>query len=150
MATPLKRNPNLVVLSREHHDALLLCFKLKQGLKKNIEPQRMADYAKWFWEKHLLHHFKEEETLLFQNTNDALVMQALEDHKILEKLFYTADQNSNFAQMATLLDNHVRFEERVLFPHLEATFSEEKLKKIGEQLSAGNSCMEKYRDEFWL
>ena len=36
---PLKRNPNLVPLSREHHYGLLFCWKLKQGLANGTDPE---------------------------------------------------------------------------------------------------------------
>ena len=42
---PLKRNPNLVPLSREHHFGLLFAWKLKQGLAKNTSLETMRDYV---------------------------------------------------------------------------------------------------------
>ena len=36
---PLKRHAGLVELSRDHHHGLLLSWKIRQGLKKEIEPE---------------------------------------------------------------------------------------------------------------
>lgn len=40
----MKRHAALVQLSRDHHYGLLLCWKLKEGLKKEIEVERMSKY----------------------------------------------------------------------------------------------------------
>lgn len=150
MPTPIKRKINLVALSKDHHDALLACFKLRQGVKKLVEPLRMANFAQWFWNNHMEQHFKEEEELLFIDKNDSLIAKALQEHSELKILFNNADENAEFLKMASLLDDHVRFEERVLFPHLEARLDEQALAAIGEALSVHKSCAIKYDDEFWV
>ena len=62
---PLKRHTSIVPLSKDHHHALLLCWKITQGLKKNIDVTRIKTYVDWFWENHVLLHFKIEEKYLF-------------------------------------------------------------------------------------
>lgn len=140
----------MVSLSRDHHDALLACFKLRQGVKKTVDPMRMANFAKWFWNNHMEQHFKAEEELLFIDKNDSLISKALQEHSEIKMLFSNADENADFLKMASLLDDHVRFEERVLFPHLEARLGEQALAAIGQALSVDKSCAIKYNDEFWV
>jgi len=41
MSNPIKRNEALKPLSRDHHHGLLLCWKIRQGIKLNIEPERI-------------------------------------------------------------------------------------------------------------
>ncbi len=62
---PIKRNENMVPLSRDHHFGLLFCWKIRQGLKAKIDLERIRKYILHFWKSHLEQHFKEEETLLF-------------------------------------------------------------------------------------
>ena len=62
---PIKRNENLVPVSREHHATLLFCWKLRTGVKGETEPERMIRYTNWFWLHHLQSHFATEEKLLF-------------------------------------------------------------------------------------
>ena len=41
---PIKRSEFLKPISREHHHGLLLCWKIRAGLKKGIEPERIKLY----------------------------------------------------------------------------------------------------------
>ena len=58
---PIKRNKNIVPLSREHHATLLFCWKLKSGIQLGIDPERIQRYVNYFYEHELLPHFKKEE-----------------------------------------------------------------------------------------
>src|SRR5688500_13331613 len=62
---PLKRDENLVSLSRDHHDGLLLVWKIKEGLRLNVNSTRIISYLTEVFETELEPHFKVEETLLF-------------------------------------------------------------------------------------
>ena len=42
---PIKRSEELVSLSRDHHDGLLLSWKIRTGINKGIELKRIADYV---------------------------------------------------------------------------------------------------------
>lgn len=153
MAEPIKRHPHIVPLSKQHHDALLFCWKIRKGIKDGISSDRLAKYSFWFWENHLVPHFKDEEKWLFSNADDVLVKQALDEHIVLMRLFTSmTDENTlpNFDEVANLLDNHVRFEERVLFPHLEKNMSESELEIVGNALHKHAACANDYSDQFWL
>ncbi len=45
---PIKRSEFLIQLSRDHHFTLLFCWKIKEGLKKDI-PLILKDYVLFFW-----------------------------------------------------------------------------------------------------
>ncbi len=51
-------------------------------------------------------------------------------------------------ELADIVDDHIRFEERVLFPHLQEQLSDEQLEKIGEQI-VNEPLTDNYEDEFW-
>jgi len=148
---PLKRNDALVPLSREHHQGLLLCGKIKTGLSKNVEPERIKRYADWFYAEHLTPHFAEEENALFPilGNDNALVTRAIQEHRELEKLF--AD-NSNvehtLRSIADLLDKHIRFEERELFELIQRTATEEQLQALTKHDAPQPFC-ENESDVFW-
>ena len=59
--TPIKRSQALIQFSWEHHFGLLLVWKTWQGLKENIEPNRISDYAIFIFENKLSEHFEQEE-----------------------------------------------------------------------------------------
>jgi hemerythrin-like domain-containing protein len=157
---PIKRNINLVSLSKEHHFTLLFCWKIRQGIKLEVDLKRIVKYVQYFWQHFLMEHFKEEEQELFiVNTEDNLVQKAFHDHTEIEKQiqFLLNDQNDiSTQQLLTLandVDAHIRFEERELFPHLEKNLSEEQLNIIGQHLSMDKTTMlntDAYADSFWV
>ena len=133
---PIKRNEALIKFSKEHHYGLLLGWKVKQGVKKNVKPKRIADYILYFFDNDLKNHFAEEERILFSKLSDAdsLKQQALSEHKNIYDLIetirnekYTGDTLITFADN---LENHIRFEERVLFNHIQRILSEEELLEV--------------------
>ncbi len=53
-STPIKRHETIVQFSREHHYGLLLVWKIKQGIQKNIDPERISSYVLYFFENDIL------------------------------------------------------------------------------------------------
>jgi len=152
----MKRNESIVPLSREHHLVLLFCWKIRAGIRANVSYTRMRDYVSYFWEQILYPHFMEEETCLFISRDDTLVKQALAEHKQLqEQVVLILDKSnkgiSELQKLADMITDHTRFEERILFPHLEKTLSDIELERIGQSLyNAGHSLQDAYADQFWL
>lgn len=147
---PIKRHPALQSWSKEHHQVLLLCFKVRQGIKKGIGEDRIHRYCQWFWEEELKKHFASEEQVLFPilGTNHPMVQQALNEHKQLRGWFERSVSSKNtLAQLAEMLYAHIRFEERVLFQEIQAKASEEVLKLL-DQVEESQFC-ESWEDRFW-
>lgn len=150
--SPLKRHPALHHLSHDHHHGLLLCWKIRQGFKLGIEPNRIRVYCEWFWENHLQAHFEEEEKIIFPilPEDDIMVKQALSEHKRLRKLFSTwEDSEKTLGQIEEELEQHIRFEERVLFPVIQEKATPTQLEEI-----AAHEEREKFIDNgddpFWI
>lgn len=153
---PIKRDVRLVKLSRDHHAGLLFCWKLRQGVKYHIETDRLVRYIKYFWAHHFSGHFKEEEEILFIPVKkDKEVQKALADHQkikiFIEKINVSGmeDEGDILLELADTVDEHIRFEERVLFPHLQEKLSERQLEKIGEQF-VHEPFIDTYEDDFWI
>lgn len=152
---PIKRSPHLVQLSKEHHSGLLFCWKIRQGLKKNADTERIRKYVQYFWEQDLVAHFREEEEILFVLKDDEKTERALREHvqikSIIDSLKETGSADANrLTALADAVDNHIRYEERELFPYLETKFTEEQLIKIGKELGAQPVHGDGYGDEFWV
>jgi len=62
---PIKRSRSLAPLSRDHHDGLLLCWKIREGIRKAIEADRIRRYVAYCLEQQLALHFIEEEEVVF-------------------------------------------------------------------------------------
>jgi len=101
-------------------------------------------------------HFTEEETILYAPVKDDAVKKALEDHAEIKYLVATLDTSKTITQqlsaLAEKVDEHVRYEERELFPHMEKVLNEEQLENIGKQIAALHdpSLKDDFADEFWI
>lgn len=152
----MKRHDSIVVFSREHHFGLLFCWKIKQGVKKQVPTERIQPYIKYFWENHLQRHFEEEETLLFTLLQDDLMEQARSEHRHIRRLMETTISAKpvhpdQLDILTDALDDHIRFEERVLFPFLERELPADQLATLGSRLQQLHQTPNKddYSDEFW-
>lgn len=152
----MKRDENNLTLSRDHHIALLFCWKIRQGLKKQVPADRIRPYVQYFWDNHLDRHFLEEETVLFAGLHDALCEQAIAEHAVIRKLTEEACAAditiAGLHLLADSIDNHIRFEERTLFPHLEQLLQGSPIIAIGERLRQMHETHlpDLYPDEFWV
>lgn len=156
MEKPIKRSEHIVQLSKEHHFSLLFCWKIRGGLKKEVEISRIINYINYFWKEHLLPHFKEED-VLFSTVDDAFVKRAYDEHHEINETVRLLNLSSPekapslALKIADLVDNHVRFEERELFPHLEKAIDEPKLIEIGKEIKQMQPeiAQDTFADEFW-
>ena len=130
----------------------MLVWKTWQGLKENIEPNRISDYAIFIFENKLSEHFEQEEKEL--SSNDSLKEQAFVEHQHICQLvnnIQTDKQNTVLLkQFADKLESHIRFEERTLFDFLQNNFTENELTAIGENHSGkAIDVSDNWNDKFW-
>ncbi len=150
---PVKRHLSLQPFSREHHQGLLLCWKIRQGFKKSVAAERIKHYTDWFWKEHLLAHFKAEELSIFPilPVENSLVQQALTEHRRLQQLFEdTADIVRSLQSIAKELDEHIRFEERVLFNEIQQVATPEQLQTLENHHHHNPEFFEDWPDPFWV
>ena len=153
----MKRDKNLQELSRDHHHGLLLGWKIRQGIKNNAEPKVMAKYVAYFADEALLHHFSEEEeqVLNYLPDTDSMKQRTLQEHWVIIQLvnqLKEAPSNSYQAllELADTLDQHIRFEERELFPYLEQTLNSNELEAVGAAIAETHQPFtDQFSDEFW-
>ena len=129
----MKRHEALVQLSRDHHFGLLLGWKLKEGLKRDISPERMAKYIKLFYEQNLKPHFLEEEETLFPilGNEHPMIKEAISEHREMEHMISTKLNTPDEIQIfADLLNNHIRKEERQIFPEIEKQATDDQLQRL--------------------
>ncbi len=122
-----RRHQTLVPLSREHHDGLLLAWRLRTGDLATREPALKARHAVAFFESRLRAHFAAEEDVLFPAVRAGLGAQA----RLLDELVAQHHAIEAYAEklrdgalcevvpFCDLLERHIRTEERELFPLIE-------------------------------
>lgn len=148
---PIKRHDALVQFSREHHFGLLLGWKIRQGIKKEVEIDRMKKYITAAWEAEINPHFLNEEKELFVllKEEDPLRIQAENEHFDLREKIATLENISKAESLvgfATALDEHIRFEERVLFPHIE---QQQTFEAYATAMAKHNDSPHENFDNFW-
>lgn len=135
----MKRNTGLVPLSHDHHHAL----RLAVSLMKNGELSALAQRTLAFWDSDLNYHFSAEESILFPACRnhdvalDILFERMLREHTAIRAIISSlgADQydETMLRQLGKLLESHVRFEERELFPLIEAVIPDSELNALEEK-----------------
>jgi len=148
---PIKRHKALQPLSRQHHFGLLFSWKLRKGFSKNIELQRLSEYAKWFYKNEIKPHFSDEEKYVFPilEEGNELVERALKDHRRIKRLFNdTKHPAKSLNRLEEELEAHIRFEERILFNEIQKVATEEQFEKI-EEIHRHLEKTSEYHDPFW-
>ncbi|TCJ12466.1 hemerythrin domain-containing protein [Flaviaesturariibacter flavus] len=151
---PIKRSAQLAPLSREHHEGLLLSWKIRQGLARAIDAKRISAYLQWFWETELADHFRREEAAFHPVLPGApLLARMQEEHEEIEGLIHVDAQIPDadlLGEIAQKVTDHIRFEERELFPWIEAQLGDEKLTALQAIVdrAKGADCPA-WTDDFW-
>lgn len=151
MPKPIKRHRALQPLSREHHRGLLLSWKIREGLKRGVEPARIKKYTDWFWENHLRPHFEFEEKYIFPilGNKDKMVKRAKKEHGRLRRLFTSKERvEIKLSLIEEELVAHIRFEERVLFNEIQKIADSEQLTLL-EKIHQKTPNTESWEDKFW-
>jgi hemerythrin-like domain-containing protein len=146
----MKRHSSIVSLSRDHHGALILARLLQKNAPayKDLpgDVKGKAVYATEKYQTELLDHFlTEEKSLLDQVIGvdkriDELATQIHAEHTVLRALFEMIPSSKNLEDdldsLGRALENHIRKEERVLFPLIQETCDEALLNHIQNLLEA--------------
>ena len=152
---PIWRKPALVAFSKDHHFGLLLVWKIRQGLDLKVGVNRIASYINFFFKEHLEEHFREEEDLLFDQLDPKaeLRKRAEKEHEELRSInnkILAAPDQQLIIKFAALLEDHIRFGERLLFNHIQKCFSESQLQNVVEKMKHTEIKEEKWNDSFWI
>lgn len=135
----MKRHENLQPFSKQHHNELLACLLLRKGVKKKADLSVMRDFIRQFWKSDLSEHVAlEEKTLIpFLMNHTSLRSYASilhNEHELIQRIY---ERNSNgqisyrnLELFAETVEQHIRFEERVVFEQIQDSLPDETLKKF--------------------
>ncbi len=143
----MRRSRQLKPLSSDHHHALLVAFQLKQALAGHAESAGaprdlpgLVALVRRFDEQVLRTHVRIEEDVLGAYLPAEDFRRLRSEHVELVRLVggsrgpAPAEQRAALADFAALLDRHVRWEERELFPYAEGHVDDATLAVIGGEL----------------
>jgi hemerythrin-like domain-containing protein len=139
-----RRHESLIPLSHEHHDALLLGWRLGTGDLSKREPELRAKHVSAFFEYRLIRHLKVEEELLFPACRAVLGVEAslidllLSDHRELraKAAAIKAGAHDQVDSFCVLLERHIRTEERQLFVQAQNRLKPAEMAELGRQIKA--------------
>ncbi len=141
----MKRAEALRPLSREHQGALAVAKVLVDATDAAVASERFLS----FWEADGRRHFRIEEEVLLPGwalaaeVDRAGVERMLREHLEIRRgalrLAAGAAGLDELRALGNLLHDHVRFEERELFPLVEAALEAEELERLGAAIDAAES-----------
>ncbi len=139
---PLKRHAALVPLSRDHYVGLVQAQHLIRSADAD-EVQRRKVIREFLdaWDSDISVHFKDEERLLAALMDEPDRERMFQEHKTLRRIATEArerhrqvDPGADWVRKAgELLRDHIRWEERVAFGHIEQTVDPMMLAMLEEQ-----------------
>jgi hemerythrin-like domain-containing protein len=119
----------------------MAAVRLKRGDTAYPETTDMAGSIERLWKEELAEHFTEEEEHLFPlpdypDAVRSMVERALDEHRRMRELVERSargeDVEETARQLGLLLEAHIRFEERELFPAIQEVLSEEVIQRVGK------------------
>ncbi len=132
---------------------------IEKGVKKNADLKVLQDFTRHIWEKDIDKHFKLEENYLVPHLRqkkfpENILQSLLNDHNLLRnfsaRLLNGGASYSLFLSFANLLEQHVRFEERLVFEKAQELISEKELEVVARHFPAEHSSSCKnYPVKFW-
>ena len=134
----------MIPLSHQHHDALMLAWRLRTGNLSKREPELRAKHVSAFFEYRLMNHMRLEEELLYPACRAVLGVEAslidvlLSDHRELrtKAAAIKAGAHNQVDSFCVLLERHIRAEERQLFVLAEDRMKPTDMAELGRQIKA--------------
>jgi hemerythrin-like domain-containing protein len=156
----MKRHKSLHPLSEHHHHALVQALEIRRA-RKGSPAERAAALRKAgvaflrFWKVAGKLHFREEEEVLLpayalhaRLDENPRIMRMLAEHALIrarvgqleEALAAQRPVEGEVEALGRLLHEHVRLEEDEIFPHIEATLSQQEMAALELRFSRLHSA----------
>jgi hemerythrin-like domain-containing protein len=140
----MKRSPALTPLSRDHHQGLFAALELTRAADADAAAAAAGFLA--FWHAEGRRHFQIEEDLLLPAfarhgpADHPAVVRALVEHVDLRRRAQDVERGDEppaaLHELGRRLSAHIREEENVLFPLVEATLPPDELATLGRAIEA--------------
>lgn len=147
----MKRHPDLVELSDDHHQGLVNALRLKKAASGGgADPAEAARNFLGFWQEDTSVHFRKEEEVLMpvvaRYVGDLLeaepVAEMLVQHarirglamQIRDEVGRDDVQPNTLRELGEQLEDHIRLEEREVFPLIEEALPETALNEVAARL----------------
>ena len=141
----MKRSDALAPLSHDHHHGLAVAQQLRRASEETAASARAGFLSFWQAEGH--HHFRVEEDVLLPAfaghgpADHEAVVRVLVDHVELRRRAASLEAQPQPAledlhELGERLQQHIRHEERVLFPLIEEALPEAELAALARAIAS--------------
>jgi len=140
---PQKRDESLQPLSRDHYAGLVQAEHLRKSGAQEVDAaarrQTLAEFLD-AWQREISEHFDDEERLLETLMTQAEIEELHRQHRTLRKMAKQAsDEQAKDApdpdwcrSLGETLRDHIRWEERELFPAIQERATPDQLELLAE------------------
>ena len=150
-AVAMKRSEFLQVLPRGHHQGLFVALRLRRATSASAADARRAIVE--FWQTDGRQHFRVEDDLLLpayarhRPADEPAVVRVLIEHVDLRRRAAELEAGgspslTDVHELGDRLEQHIRHEERVLFPAIEAVLPDAELSELTKALERAESAAE--------
>jgi hemerythrin-like domain-containing protein len=143
----MKRAEALRQLSRDHHKALVVAQRLRRVEEPEVEACALEFLE--YWRGHGRRHFQVEEEVLLPayervaTAQEEPVVRVLTDHVTIRRRAADIEAGTksvrSLRELGAILDEHVRHEERVLFPRIEQALPAGELENLARAMERAES-----------
>jgi hemerythrin-like domain-containing protein len=133
-------------LSRDHHKALVAAIRLREA----TDAEKASAAFLEFWREHGQHHFRVEEEVLLPcwarhgDVDGAAVHRMLDEHLLVRRDVLRLESGGvsvkDLAELGQRLTDHVRFEERQLFPLIEEQLAPDALADLAAAMERAEAA----------
>lgn len=141
----MKRSLALIPLSHDHHQALFVAKLLRDAPGSADRGESALSAFLEFWSSEGEKHFRVEEAVLVPGAGlpEHVAVEELnrmrDEHVRIRGLVYALSGDAEpeeLAELGQVLADHVRFEERELFPLIEESLNADQLENLGALVAA--------------
>jgi iron-sulfur cluster repair protein YtfE (RIC family) len=127
----------------------MVAQRLKRGDTAYRSATSIRESLHLLWSEELEQHFRQEEEVLFvvpgyPDEVRTMIDRALEEHRRMRGLIEECtdeDAGEKGREMGLLLEAHIRFEERELFPKIQEVLGEGRLRELEGRMVANAKCV---------
>jgi hemerythrin-like domain-containing protein len=142
----MKRSRELRDLSVQHHLGLMAARSLRQAAHVGAPAKEAVAQFLQAWRSEIEPHFRLEEEFLLPEfarvvpADDRLIARTLTEHTTLRRDVRKLEESQSepvpslLEEVGRALHDHIRFEERELFPAVEAALEGPRLAELGRRL----------------
>ncbi len=144
----MAEHKSLHSISHDHFHSMLVTQIIRKDSSaandfiKNIDDK--VNYTIHFYDQELVNHFYLEEQILLpllkgiSKEIDEMSNRLVDEHifvtELVDELKFKIDLENKLDRISKVLEAHIQFEERVFFPKIQETLSEEELTALAHKL----------------